>query len=153
MWTVFGSVGFMAATCMFAFWVPPVKVPGTVVGLVLYGMISGSWFALLPAATASISPVRETGMRFGLVVTSLAVPSLVGPVITSALIINDSYRWAGVWIGLCCFVSGVLVNTPPAWIKWKRRRELASGRGPRENSNTSAAFDGPQQLGTVQEEK
>jgi MFS family permease len=121
-------------------------------------MISGSWFALLPAATASISPVRETGMRFGMVVSALAVPSLIGPVITSALIIDDSYKWAAVWVGLCCFVSGLFVNTPPAWRKWKERRAKAAGRDRECEPEAldvvpAAAFGAPRQLGTLQNEK
>jgi hypothetical protein len=52
-----------------------------------------------------------------------ALPSLVGPVIASASIAagNDSYMYAGVWIACCFFLSGVIVNTPPAWAGWDKR--------------------------------
>lgn len=130
-WTIFGTIGFGSAIILFALWLPHVGFVATIVGLVLYGSISGGWFALAPAATAAISPVHEAGMRFGLLISSLAVPSLVGPVITSTLITkgNDSFKWAAVWCGVCFILSGFVTNAVPAGA-WLRRRVVKSEAQP-----------------------
>lgn len=126
-WTVFGTIGFLASIIMLALWLPHVGFAATIVGLMLYGAVSGGWFALVPAATAAISPVHEAGMRFGLLISSLAVPSLIGPVITSTLVSrgDNSFKWAAVWCGVCFFISGMVVNAPPAWALLRRRRGAA----------------------------
>ncbi|BEI86488.1 hypothetical protein CcaverHIS002_0607750 [Cutaneotrichosporon cavernicola] len=122
-WKVFGAVGPVSGIILFALWLPIVGTAPAIVGLITYGMISGSWFALLPAATATISPVHEAGMRFGMLVSALAVPSLVGPVITSALIEkgNNTFKWAAVWVGLCSMLAGAVVNSVPLMTWWRKR--------------------------------
>ncbi|KLT43920.1 hypothetical protein CC85DRAFT_300843 [Cutaneotrichosporon oleaginosum] len=122
-WKVFGAVGPVSGIILFALWLPIVGTAPAIVGLIAYGMISGSWFALLPAATATISPVHEAGMRFGMLISALAVPSLVGPVITSALIEkgNNTFKWAAVWVGICSILTGVVVNSVPAMTWWRKR--------------------------------
>jgi MFS family permease len=81
-WNVFGSVGFVSAAIMFALWTPPnIGTAPTLVGLVAWGMLSGAWFTLVGSATAHISPLSETGMRFGMLISALAIPSFVGPII------------------------------------------------------------------------
>lgn len=128
-WKVFGSIGPISAIILFALWLPIVGTAPAIVGLIGYGMISGSWFALLPAATATISPVHEAGMRFGMLISVLAVPSLVGPVITSALIEkgNDTFKYAAVWVGVCSLAAGVAVNSVPAMTWWRKRKEAKAG--------------------------
>ncbi|TXT07516.1 hypothetical protein VHUM_03236 [Vanrija humicola] len=82
-WYVFGSIGFTTAVVLFAFWTPPgIGTAPTVIGLVTYGWFSGAWFAMVGSATASISPVEEVGMRIGMLISCLSVPSLIGPVVT-----------------------------------------------------------------------
>ncbi|GMK57948.1 hypothetical protein CspeluHIS016_0407820 [Cutaneotrichosporon spelunceum] len=122
-WKVFGAIGPISGIIMLALWLPIVGTAPAIVGLITYGMISGSWFALLPAATATISPVHEAGTRFGMLVSSLAIPSLVGPVITSALIEkgNNTFKWAAVWVGLCSILAGAVVNSVPLMTWWRRR--------------------------------
>jgi len=129
-WRVYGTVGFTAAVILFAFWLPSMHGGAgaeaiTIIGLVTYGVISGSWFTLVPAATAAISPVHEAGMRFGMLITVLAVPSLVGPVNTSALIQvgNNRFTYGAVWVGCVYALSGVITNSIPLSEWWKRRRQ------------------------------
>lgn len=123
-WKVFGSIGPISAIILFGLWLPIVGTAPAIAGLLLYGMISGSWFALLPAATATISPVHEAGMRFGMLISALSIPSLVGPVITSALIEkgNNTFKWAAVWVGICCLLTGAVVNSVPLMTWWRRRQ-------------------------------
>lgn len=151
-WKVFGSIGPVSGIILFALWLPIVGTAPAIVGLLLYGMISGSWFALLPAATATISPVHEAGMRFGMLVSALALPSLVGPVITSALIEkgNNTFKWAAVWVGMCSFAAGIVVNSVQVMTWWRRRQEAKeesdvtdteSGRLPRVDEETVGSVE------------
>jgi hypothetical protein len=79
---VWCSIGLASAIVIFAFWVPPVGPAPAIIGLLLWGALNGGWFTLAGSATAAVSPLEETGMRFGMLITCLAVPSLVGPVIS-----------------------------------------------------------------------
>ncbi|WOO80085.1 Fujikurins efflux protein [Vanrija pseudolonga] len=124
-WYVFGSIGFSTAVVLFAFWTPPgIGTAPTVIGLVTYGWVSGSWFALIGSATASISPVEEVGMRIGMLISCLSVPSLIGPVITGELISvgKDKWTYAGIWCGACALLSGILVILPRLTVIIRNRR-------------------------------
>lgn len=80
---VWCSIGFASAIVMFALWTPSgMGTAPTIIGLLLWGALNGGWFTLAGSATAAVSPLSETGMRFGMLITCLAVPSLVGPVIS-----------------------------------------------------------------------
>jgi MFS family permease len=72
----------LAGILQLAFWTPP-QCPGAVVviGLIAYGFVSGSWISLVPPATAQIGPMKELGMRTGMIWTSSWVGLLAGPVI------------------------------------------------------------------------
>jgi len=100
-WNVFGAVGFISATVMFAFWTPPnIGTAPTILGLIFWGMISGAWFTLVGSATAHISPVQETGMRFGMLISALAIPSFVGPIICGGeylFQLEFGAFWSGSW--------------------------------------------------------
>lgn len=80
-WTVFGTVTFANAVVIFAFWTGAPGAGTAIAGLVLFGFVSGAWLTLLTAATAAISPVKEIGMRIGMLWTVGAIPNMVGPVI------------------------------------------------------------------------
>lgn len=88
------SLGFATAVVMFAFWTPPqIGTAATIVGLLLWGALNGGWFTLAGSATAAVSPLEETGMRFGMLITCLVIPSLVGPVISG----GESARFIRGW--------------------------------------------------------
>ncbi|RSH77652.1 uncharacterized protein EHS24_003213 [Apiotrichum porosum] len=121
-WRVFSFIPFATGVVMFAFWTPPnMGTGGAVAGLVLYGWMSGGFFSCMGSATASFSPLEEVGTRIGLLISSLAIPSLIGPVITGALIQDDKFTYAGIWLGSCFIVSGLLLNAPTE-VRWIRRR-------------------------------
>lgn len=91
---VWCSIGFASAVVMFAFWTPPhIGTAATIIGLLLWGALNGGWFTLAGSATAAVSPLEETGMRFGMLITCLAIPSLVGPVISG----GESARFIRGW--------------------------------------------------------
>lgn len=82
-WNVFGCIPFLTSITMFAFWTPPnVGDAPTLLGLLFYGIFSGGWFTVAASATAVISPLTEIGMRIGMMWSSVALPGLIGPVIS-----------------------------------------------------------------------
>jgi MFS family permease len=83
-WLVFGAIPFLTSVTLFAFWVGPVGTAPTIIGLVLYGAFSGGWFTLAAAATAAISPIEEIGSRIGMMWNGIAIPMLIGPIVTGS---------------------------------------------------------------------
>jgi MFS family permease len=133
---VWCSIGLASAIVIFAFWVPPVGPAPAIIGLLLWGALNGGWFTLAGSATAAVSPLEETGMRFGMLITCLAVPSLVGPVISGALVTaaNDQFRYAGIYIGAMFLVSGIVSNGVPVWTWWRKRGQVGAERTAEEAS-------------------
>ncbi|BEI80069.1 hypothetical protein CcaverHIS002_0105980 [Cutaneotrichosporon cavernicola] len=115
-WLVFGAIPFATSVTLFAFWVGPVGTAPTIIGLVLYGAFSGGWFTLAAAATAAISPMEEIGSRIGMMWNGIALPMLIGPVVTGRLIeIGDNtFKYAGIWVGCTMFLAGLLSIGPLA---------------------------------------
>ncbi|RSH82639.1 uncharacterized protein EHS24_007631 [Apiotrichum porosum] len=116
-WTVFGTVTFANAVVIFAFWTGAPGAGTAIAGLVLFGFVSGAWLTLLTAATAAISPVKEIGMRIGMLWTVGAIPNMVGPVICGVLIgaAGDKFMYAGVFTGCTFLLGGGLIMGPLAW--------------------------------------
>lgn len=84
-WLVFGTIPFFTSLTLFAFWVgSPLGSAPTILGLLFYGAFSGGWFTLAAAATAAISPIEEIGSRIGMMWNGIAVPMLIGPVVTGS---------------------------------------------------------------------
>lgn len=123
-WAVFVAFAVLSAVTLFAFYVAPMGVPATVAGLALYGLVSGAQVTLIPAVTACISPAHEIGMRLGLLWTVLAVPMLVGPVISGELISagHGKYKWAGLWNALMFCCAAVTLSVP-GFMTWRRGRQ------------------------------
>lgn len=116
-WTVFGTMSFASAAVLFAFWTGAPGVGCTVAGLVLYGIVSGAWFTLVAAACASISPVREIGMRLGMLWTVVGPPILAGPVVCGVLISADGGKFnsAGIFCGVSMLIAAFLMPGPRLW--------------------------------------
>lgn len=113
-WYVFGTMNFVAAISVFVFWTGVSGTGATIAGLVIYGIASGSWFTLVSAAVATVSPMREIGMRLGMMWSCVALPVLAGPVISGALINADNGRFtkAGVFVGCTLLVAAFLQPGP-----------------------------------------
>jgi MFS family permease len=81
-WIVFTAMGGLAAISLLGLWTPS-NLPDAVVliGLLGYGFGSGAWMTLVAASCASISPIREYGMRIGMLFSLSGLPALAGPVI------------------------------------------------------------------------
>lgn len=122
-WTVYGSLPFLTSITMFAFWVgSPIGLAPTLLGLIIYGTLSGGWFTLAAAATAVISPTNEIGMRIGMMWSSMAIPALLGPVISGELITvaGNRFKWAGVFTGCTFFLAGLVTLAPLIWLHLRR---------------------------------
>ncbi|GMK54274.1 hypothetical protein CspeluHIS016_0108600 [Cutaneotrichosporon spelunceum] len=122
-WIVFGAIPFATSITLFAFWVGPVGTAPTIIGLILYGAFSGGWFTLAAAATAAISPIEEIGTRIGMMWNGIALPMLIGPVVTGKLIeIGDNkFTYAGIWVGCTMFLAGIL-SIGPLVVDYLQRR-------------------------------
>jgi len=81
-WHMYTASGLISAISLFAFWTGnPMPDAVVVIGLLGYGFGSGAWISLVAASCASISPVREFGMRLGMLWSLSAIGILAGPVI------------------------------------------------------------------------
>lgn len=116
-WVVFGTMSFASSIVLFAFWTGAPGVGCTIAGLVLYGIVSGAWFTLVAAACASISPVREIGMRLGMLWTVVGPPILAGPVVCGVLISTDGgrFNYAGIFCGASMLIAAFLMPGPRLW--------------------------------------
>jgi len=153
-WKTFVSMGVLSALFLYTLWTPTVLPGGVVVvGLVSYGFVSGAWITLIASSCAAISPVREVGMRIGMLWTLTAPASLAGPVICggepddggtcscadrAALIsANDGdFTWAAIFSG-STILMGVLITVGPVPMRWvadssikrKRAKEAFAEQG------------------------
>jgi MFS family permease len=81
-WNMYTSSGFISAISLFAFWTDAsLPAPVIVIGLFTYGSGSGAWISLVAASCGAISPVREFGMRLGMLWTLSSFGILAGPVV------------------------------------------------------------------------
>lgn len=79
---VFTGSAVCCGITVLAFWTGwPLPTPVVVIGLFLYGLVSGPWITLVPTACAAISPVKELGMRVGIIWSLSGLTLLAGPVI------------------------------------------------------------------------
>lgn len=79
---MYTSSGIISVVSLFAFWTAsPLPAPVVIIGLFGYGFGSGAWITLVAASCGAISPVREFGMRLGMLWTLSSFGMLAGPVI------------------------------------------------------------------------
>lgn len=133
-WNVSGTVAILSTVVLASFWTPSPHLPdGAVVfGLLAYGYTSGAWTALIPACCATVSPVKEQGMRMGMIWTACAAPALVGPVICGgqssisvyvrdaddlALVSADHglFTYAAIFCAVT-YSAGLITGVSPVWL-------------------------------------
>jgi MFS family permease len=71
-------------------WIPGTSNATQLVFAPLFGFVSGAAIALTPALVAQISPIREIGVRTGMVVAAGSIGALTGSPIGGALIGEDN---------------------------------------------------------------
>lgn len=83
----------------------------------------GVVIALVAACCAQISPVREFGLRLGMLWSTAAIPLLAGPQITGVLIEKENgYTGMAVFCGCTLIAGSALAFAPVMWKRWRMRR-------------------------------
>jgi MFS family permease len=122
MYNVFILVCYIASALILALWLPAGNDAARIAFAVLYGFFSGAYVSQLPALVAIISPVRDMGVRTGLIFLCSAIPALTSNPIAGA-ILGDNNNWHGAkaFAGVMCAAGTcVIVGT---------RMSLAKGKG------------------------
>ncbi|TXT13669.1 hypothetical protein VHUM_01036 [Vanrija humicola] len=144
-WNAWGAAGVSMSITAFAFWTgTPIGSAGVVIGLLLYGYTSGAYITLISASIASISPVSEIGARMGMNWSAIAIPMLIGPVLSGRLIQaqpHGTFTYAGIFVG-CTALVGITVSLwPLIWraITRVRRKGPDEERGKTDEGHGEAA--------------
>ena len=101
-------VMFTGCICIFV-WLLINKLAAIVLFACLYGFGTGNFTALLPSVVGQITPDENLGARVGAFYSVVAIASLVGTPIGSALITDDKTRdgyWWLIIFSVGCFVDG-----------------------------------------------
>lgn len=87
---------FIGCMCIFV-WLLVDSLAVAVLFVCLYGLGTGTFTALLPSVVGQITPDENLGARVGAFYSVVAIASLVGTPVGSALITNEDtragYRW------------------------------------------------------------
>lgn len=144
-WNAWGTMGVSMSITAFALWTgTPIHSAGVVIGLLLYGYTSGAYITLISASIASISPVAEIGTRMGMNWSAIAVPMLIGPVLSGKLIQaqpHGTFTYAGIFVGVTALVGITVSLWPFVWraITGVRRKMADEERGARDEGHGEAA--------------
>jgi MFS family permease len=101
-----------ALTCVMilAVWIPADTNAGQLVFAPLFGFVSGAAISLTPALVAQISPIREIGVRTGIIFAAGSIGALTGSPIGGALIDEDNAHFLYLQLfGGCVCVVGTLM--------------------------------------------
>ncbi|WWC69344.1 uncharacterized protein I206_103282 [Kwoniella pini CBS 10737] len=146
-WLIFILSILGCSISILAFWIAsPIGSGCVIVGLIGYGFASGAWITLVAASTATISPIREFGMRLGMLWSLTSIPSLIGPVICGVLIssADGTFKYAGLFIGLTQFL-GAFITIAPKILDYVRclqeKKETRRGINKQTEKKTSSAQD------------
>lgn len=142
-WNMYTLSGLTSAISLFAFWIAsPLPDAVIVLGLIIYGFGSGAWITLVAASCGAISPVREFGMRLGMLWSLSSIGILAGPVICGGESINhecagqtglmtvlinaddQKFGYAAIFCAMTTLI-GVMVAVAPVGMRWLAERVLA----------------------------
>ncbi|KAK9456445.1 major facilitator superfamily domain-containing protein [Dipodascopsis uninucleata] len=94
-----------------ALWIPGSNEASCIAYGIVYGFFSGTFVALLPACCAQISPIREIGVRVGLMFFCLGFGTLVGVPVGGAILgdATEIKQWDGMkgLAGASLFIGGI----------------------------------------------
>ena len=91
-------------------WIPASSNAAIIVFAALFGFTSGSIVSVIPACVASLSDVRQIGVRTGTLFTFVAVAVLCGSPIGGQLIAidNGSFVKLQIFAGVMCAAGSVV---------------------------------------------
>ncbi|KAF9049447.1 major facilitator superfamily domain-containing protein [Rhodocollybia butyracea] len=103
---------FLSAVLIFALWYTSFSEASLVTFVVLYGIVAGPFFTLIPPCVASLSPIDRVGARLGSLYAFMATACLAGtPVggvfITTSTVTN--YKHLILFSGLMAFVGAAFL--------------------------------------------
>lgn len=110
LFNVFIVVCYIAAALILALWIPAANDAARIAFAVLYGFFSGAYVSQLPALVASVSPLRDMGLRTGMVFLCSAIPALTSNPIAGA-ILGDNVHWAAAktFAGVMCAAGTCII--------------------------------------------
>jgi MCP family monocarboxylic acid transporter-like MFS transporter 10 len=147
---VFIACGVAGGISVLALWSSrAVGTAGTIIGLYLYGLFggllhgfllrhetpitdattdafvtSGAVIALVAACCAQISPVREFGLRLGMMWTVASLPLLAGPQLAGLLVQKEGgYTGFSLFSGITIIAGSLLAFAPVMWKRYRSRRQ------------------------------
>lgn len=139
----FVTTGIISAIIVLGLWLPHgIGTGGTIVALFLYGFFSGFVIALVAACCAQLSPVREFGLRLGMMWTSAALPLLAGPQASGVLIAQQGGRYttASIFWGIT-LLAGSLLTFAPLIVRDVRRKIAGGHEAGREGEEVEKGKD------------
>lgn len=97
----------LTSILILAVWIPANNNAGEIVFSALFGFSSGAAIGLTPALIAQISPIREIGVRTGMVFAAGSIGALTGSPIGGALITRDhgGFTYMQLFGGSTCIVG------------------------------------------------
>lgn len=86
--------------------------------------LSGAVIALVAACCAQISPVREFGLRLGMMWTIASLPLLAGPQICGVLVEKEKgYTGFSIFSGITIIAGSCMAFAPVMWKRYRDRRQ------------------------------
>lgn len=141
---VFIGSGVAGGLTVLALWSSrAVGTAGSLIGLYLYGLFgggspyydrtshahlslfpSGAVIALVAACCAQISPVREFGLRLGMMWTIASLPLLAGPQLCGLLVEQEKgYTGFSIFSGVTIIAGSCMAFAPVMWKRYRDRRQ------------------------------
>ncbi|KAJ9113518.1 hypothetical protein QFC20_001869 [Naganishia adeliensis] len=122
---VFIGSGVAGGLTVLALWSSrAVGTAGSLIGLYLYGLFGGAVIALVAACCAQISPVREFGLRLGMMWTIASLPLLAGPQLCGLLVEKEKgYTGFSIFSGVTIIAGSCMAFAPVMWKRYRDRRQ------------------------------
>lgn len=107
---MFTVVCALTGLWVLALWIPSSGTGGIIAFAALFGFCSGAYVSLIPALVVQISPLREIGLRMGIMFFVGSISGLVTTPISGAILGQDK-NWVGVKVfaGVFCLAGTLLV--------------------------------------------
>lgn len=107
---IFIVVGALSGILILALWIPSNTTAGLIVFAALFGFTSGAYVSLIAPLVAQVSPLREIGVRTGLVLFICALPGLTTNPINGEILAGPSgLTGIKIFAGVFCLVGTAFI--------------------------------------------